>query len=427
MTAPTLQSLLTPITAAQWQAYMLGLLTTAEPPFPVTSWPAVSTARQLIVPDCTALADLELSRVALTEGGFLELAAADPALAGWVILWAKSQYDLEPIAQVQTVFSVTGSNTSGNPLTLEVGECQVSYGLKTYTNLDRFTIQTDGTLVDPDTLVLKTVRVQADQGTQGSSGNIFDPTGSPIDLVLLQPTGTTGIGFAIGAYTLLGRDEETPAELAVRCRGSWPGLGGGATEAVYKKWALESTDDPTRVDDSGNVLRVPQGLSLGVTRVYVKLRWDADLATTRNGHVSVFGASDTGPLDAGNQAALLAFIAARAPGCITVHVGTRPEMTVYVTGTMKYSGAVDVAVLQARLGDALAAYALLLPNYASPALDKVYYSLVSNVLQTCDPTIYVADAVRICTTGSPGVADLAITDNGSIVVFDISGLVWALS
>jgi hypothetical protein len=437
MNQPDLATLLGIRTASEWLSFIMAVLAGSpeEPaiPFPVTSWQSGSVPLALLSTDCESLEDLEASRVAATKAGFLTLALA-AAKAGeldpdWVKLWVSSQYQIEPIAQRQTVFSLIFGNESGSEYTFDPGDWQVSYGVYTFTNLVAFKLLTDGTTVDPDDGVTPVVvTVQADAGTPGSLGNIFQAGGPAVSLTILQPTGidTATVTCQTSAYTVMGRNEETIDELATRAMASWPGLGGGANDLVYKRWALEATDDPTLVDSSGNILRTPRGNSLGITRVYCKENWNGDTATTAYGHYTVFVATDTGDLDVTQLGQAFDYIERRRPGCITLHVCSRPTMTVYIAGTMKYSTAIapDVAVPQSLLTSALQAYALLLPNANNPALDKLYYTKLTDVLNALS-AVYVADNILINKLGgSPAKDDLVITDDGSIVVFDTSNLAW---
>jgi phage-related baseplate assembly protein len=125
-----------------------------------------------------------------------------------------------------------------------------------------------------------------------------------------------------------GRDEETDADLRVRCRARWATLGRGATIEAYRYLATTCPDAP------------------GVTRAGV-------VPGPGDGTVAIYLATTSGPASAGEATAVAAWLVPRSPATDRVSVAPATAVPVVITATITTRDTSDAN--RARVVDALMA------------------------------------------------------------------------
>lgn len=310
--ALSLAELVKPVSKDQELITLLELCTLAG--FPATSWQPGSVPRTLLEVLAQMLSSMTELTAAIAKGGFLDWAESD-----WLTLLADSLWDLRRIAAVKTrgTMVLTCSALAG-PYTIAVGQLVV-----TNTVGRRFRNIVGGTLPAGGTLELAFEAESA-----GADWNI----GSLSTLTLLTPlagvTITNPVIVALGTWiTQQGANEETDAQLRLRCRARWATLGAaGGTADAFRFWALTASPEVKRV----------------------KVLEHSNAGVMTDGHVTLYLAGDGGAVGSGAVSAVEAYIAARRPVCTTVHVFAATNVAVNITATQTVltasHAAADVAI-----------------------------------------------------------------------------------
>ena len=289
----TYADLTTPFTEDEQLASLLALATLAG--FPVTSWqPGSVPLTQLQVQAKSDAAFSELIAL-VAQGGILE-----DATGAWLEILARNVYRLvrKPAVIAQGTIRLTCAASAG-PYTVGVNQLWVSDIAG-----HRFNNVTGGTLPSGGTVDLLW---QAE--SPGGAWNVGAGT-----LTYLQTAlpGVTANNPLVSWNTLGGADVETDSQLVQRCEDRWPDIGSGATAAAYRLWA--------------------QSVSANVRRVLVLEA--NNLGAMAGGHVTVYVAGSAGALTSDEVIPINAYIQARRPLCVTVHVASGVNNPIAVTGTL---------------------------------------------------------------------------------------------
>lgn len=262
--ALTVTELLNPKTKAQIADDIFAALTAEG--FPVTAWQSGSIPRTLVLALAATLAILWALVAQVAVAAFL-----DTATGAWLTLHAASRFQLTRIAATFARHAITLNNASPNPRTITPGQLLMTTaaGLRfRSTNTTNVTVPSSGSAA---------ITVQCE--TAGIVGNSA-PT------VLVTPA-FAGLTFTYGSLTTRARDEETDAQLRVRCRARWATRAAGATRSWYLYHLLSAV--------------MGDGTSAGVTRV----GW---IAPPGDGTFEVIVAGGDGPLSVEQLAAVTAYI-----------------------------------------------------------------------------------------------------------------------
>ena len=316
---------------------------------PTTSWAEDSVPVALIQGDAQALTSTGKTISAIAAGGYLDLAASLAApgqTSPWVDLLAESFYNKSRKPAIGTVglMSLQDSASAG-PFTVSPYQLFVQdpSGQK-YQNSTGGTLVKGGKVSSGTALQLTWQAV-----TPGSAGNVASNT-SPWTLLTPLP-GVTLVNPPVGAtwITTFGNDVESDASLVARCKACWPGLGGGATSAVYKMWAIESSASVARVN---------------VVESY-----------PTSGCVYLYCAGSAGGVSSGVIDDVKAYIATRKPLCTIIDAASASNTAVVVAGTAH--------VAAAYLATARAAFVSKLAQYqaATDIGGTVYYSQLLDAVQ----------------------------------------------
>lgn len=197
MTIPTLDELLTPVTADE--VFEQELFYAGELGLPATAWQPVSIARESLYVNATIVSNWS---VTMTEGpvagGFLSYAAGE-----WLTLCAFETFDTERIESSYATGKIGLSNSEVTPYTFAAGTVRIldeDTG-KTFTCTSGGTVPASGTLATAD--------FSADE--PGSDSNLT--SGATLSLVTTVP-GVTPYWVA----DLIGQDREADEPLRVRSR-----------------------------------------------------------------------------------------------------------------------------------------------------------------------------------------------------------------
>lgn len=305
---PSLQDLTNPPTAAQILQTQLALLALAG--FPTTAWQSGSVPLTELQADAQTLQSLAGTIASIAAGGLL---ATAPALAPpggvspWMDLIALGNYGLTRKPAVPAIGQLVLTDVhSAGPFTITVGQLIASDA-----NGNLFTNTTAGTIPKGGSPSPPLVFQAQVAGTASNAAN-----GAITTLVTPLP-GVTVSNPSIGGtntwLTQQGVNVESDASLVLRCQGRWPGLGGGATTAVYTAWALTPTPNVTRVRVLENT---PQG-----------------------GQVTIYCAGPSGGASPADVATVQAYINGLRPLCVTVNVLAATNVLVAVAGTVTVASA----------------------------------------------------------------------------------------
>lgn len=213
--------------------------------FPVTAWQTAGAGRTLAFAIAALFADLYATVQLLALSAFL-----DTAEGAWLSLLAASMFSLTRIPSSFAVGDVrlTCASSAG-PYQIQPAGLVVSDGTRRWrsTNTGMVTVPSGATA---------TFRVMAE-----SPGSAWNAPVDTIDTIVTPALAglTVNNPARSGSTTWLtvnARDEETDAELRIRCRARWATLASGFPIAAVVFWALSATLDT--------------GVSAGVTRVHVE-------------------------------------------------------------------------------------------------------------------------------------------------------------
>ncbi len=221
--ALTLSQLLTAKTRDDFIALILSELQSRG--FPVTNWVIGGMVRSLLETLCSTFADFSALLVVVTQGGLLEESSGD-----WLTLLSRSNFKTIRKEATFAEWDVTlACSAAAGPYTIVAGQLWATTAAgRLFNNLAGGVLATSGTLV---------LRFKAE-----SSGVAYNS--GPITALK-----TTLPGVSISLATLIesAADQETDPQLIERAQLQWALLAIGATDATYKKWALDSDVDVRRV------------------------------------------------------------------------------------------------------------------------------------------------------------------------------------
>lgn len=254
----TLEQLITPVTPAQAEATILGILQLVG--FPATSWQDGSFPKTVVKMFAEVYSDVTEVVAVVTRGGFNDLAEGP-----WLDLYSESQYDNERQAGQQTEGLILLTDTGGGPYTISVSQLivQTASGLS-YRNQSQFA---DVDLDEPTVGILPlngTLALTVQAETPGDEYNVANGTITVLATPLPGVTVSNPDPGSGSWITLVGADEEKDPELRLRNKTKWATLGTGASKDAYISWALTGAPTVTRVQvDNAN----PDGP--GTVRVYL--------------------------------------------------------------------------------------------------------------------------------------------------------------
>jgi phage-related baseplate assembly protein len=281
--------------------------------FPATSWQSGAVPRTLLELSADRGSKLSELVAAIAKGGFLDRAEGD-----WLTLLAKSVFDETRLAAVKTRGKVvlTCAPAAG-PYTISIGQLVASDASgKRFANIDGGTLAAGGTL---------TLTFEAETG--GGAWNIAALTLTILLTPLAGVTINNPIDITLGTWiTTTGADEETDAQLRVRCRAKWSSLGTGATADTFRFWALTASAEVKRVS----------------------VREHDYAGSSIDGFVTLYLAGDGGPVSAQAVADVAAYIAVRRPLCTTVLVFSATALNIVVAATLTVQAA-SLATAQGEL------------------------------------------------------------------------------
>lgn len=212
---------------------------------PVTAWQEGGAARSLVKADATALADLYLTVQALGAAGFLSTATG-----GWLTLLAASRFDVARfLSTFASGFVRVACAASAGPYNIPAGALLVTDAAgHRYRSGSAGYVVPSGSYVD----VLVTAESPgADYNlAAGTSLTIVSPAYAGLSVTNPALSGSTTW------LTVSARDEETDAELRLRCRARWATLGTGFTNAAVIYWVLSAL--------------LADGTATGITRAAVE-------------------------------------------------------------------------------------------------------------------------------------------------------------
>lgn len=233
MALVTLAQLVAATTREEVSASLLALLKLGG--FPTSSWASGSLPKRLTTAFSSLLADALNLMSKVAGAGFVDLAVdLDPE---WLTLLARNVYKLDRQAAIFASGPATLTDAAGTgPHTIAIGDLRAAS-----TSGRVFRNTTGGTLPLSGTLDLTW-----EAENPGAAWNVpvsdLRTLLTPLPGVTLDNPGSGGEWL-----TAYGADEEDNASLATRCHARWPDLGTGATELVYKGWALSASAEVGRV------------------------------------------------------------------------------------------------------------------------------------------------------------------------------------
>lgn len=369
MPAPTAAELLTLLTEDQLRAKLLSYCSSSG--FPVSSWASTSVPRALIAGDVACHKVLTDQVPEIVKGGTLR-----DASGAWLDL-RLTDYGTGAarIAAKTTIRKLRLTDVGGGPLPLtkDAVIVETAAGLRYYLNAN-VTVPGGGGFVDAD------FRAEL-------AGEAYNASTSGWSFVTSIP----GVSISEPAITLTvqGADEEKDDSAKQRAQAQWPGLGGGANDDVYTKWAKEAAP--------GDVVKVA-----------VKRHYPAP------GQVSLALGGTSAPVAGGVATAVQSYIAPRAPNCIDAFASPAVVRAIVVTGTC-YVLAAELANAQTK---GLAAIALLeasLPIGAALPLDLITKTLRAGM----------SDDPRNDVDVSSPLSDFAAGAWNEQITIDASSVVWA--
>lgn len=221
---PTLDQILQPRSQPQILAALLDILQSKG--YVPDDWIAGSEQRTLIELYAEGLAELEALRVAITRGGYLELAEG-----AFLDLLGLNVYDLlRKEATFERQRFTLSCEAGFGPYNMQANQLWAGTG-----NL-RFNNQGGGTLNSGGTLSLE-----------------FKAEGTGTAYRIAMGTATTlftplpGVTITNDQVLEAAINRETDAQFRERCRLRWSELGFGSTAAAYQSWALAADPGITKV------------------------------------------------------------------------------------------------------------------------------------------------------------------------------------
>lgn len=354
------------------------------PSLPVTSWPASSGYRQLVEIEAQALAMFSAQQAALAAGGF-----AATATGSWADLLGTQFYNLDRNAAAITKGQLTLFDTgNAGPFTIGVGTMWfVSSDGHRYFNTTGGTLNLSGSLI---------IQVTAE-----SPGLAYDVANATISTIVAGTlpgvTVDNSTNLVSGSWiTSHGSDAESDSAYMLRCQQRWPGLGTGATAAVYKLWATSA--------------EAAAGHAATISKVL------AFVDPVIPGQVDIYLASASGAAGGGAVTDATSYINPRVPLTASTSILAATNAVITIAGTVFfYLSKNTSAVVQAAVAAALAAYinALDIGSDASGVNSKVYYSEIEAAVGAVLGGAGVAiQTITGLTTkkgaGSAGVVDLGL-------------------
>lgn len=367
MPAPTVDELLTTLTEDQIKETILAKVATKG--FPVYSWATTSVPRALIAGDARAHLAMAVQIPTIVKGGFLRDSTGD-----WLKSFAESNYLIDARAATFTRRTLRLTDDGAGPLPLAARSVivEAASGLR-YVLDEAVAVPLAGFV---DAIFEAEAAGSAYNAATGSWGFV---------------TAVPGVDVSEPAPTIVdsGTDAEGDDSIKQRAQARWPELGTGSNDPVYEKWAREA--DAT------------------VTRVKVRRHFPAP------GDVTVVVAGDAGVLSAPVVAAVVAYIAPKAPNCVTAYAVSAAAQTLAVVGTVYALAAELAAGLQARAEARLNALAKALPiGLATLPVELIEEQIMAEM--TDDPRNDVDLSAPTIDTVGAGV--------DYVIGFDLSGLVW---
>lgn len=279
-------------TADQVFTSLLGTL--AAQGFPTAAWQPGSVPRTILRASSEALASLYTLVGDVGAAAFLDYASG-----AWLTLHAASRFDVTRAPATFAEHSLTLVNATGaGPYAIAPGALvMVSSGGVRFRS-----INTANVTVPQSGSVAITVRAEV----AGTAGNATPA-------VIVSPA-NAGMSSTYGSISKSGAEEETDANLRVRCRAKWSTLGRGATLDAYLYLATTCSDAPT------------------VTRALA-------IPGAGDGTVTVYVAQTSAVASGGQVAAVQAYLDARTPVTDAPTVVAAGVVTVNVTGTVAFSSA----------------------------------------------------------------------------------------
>lgn len=309
----TVTELLNPRTRDQIADDLFAALSAAG--FPVTAWQSGAVPRTLVFVYAAVLATLWGLIAQVAGAAFLATATG-----AWLTLHAKSRFALDRIAATFARHSVTLVNASASPVTIAPGQLVLTTSAGTVrfrsTNIVNVIVPGSGTAG---------ITVMAE--TAGIAGNT-----SPA--VLVTPA-TAGLGFTWGSLSTMARNEESDAELRVRCLARWAVLGSGFTRDAVVYWCTSAL--------------FADGTSVGCTRVGFG-------AVPGDGSYVVYVAGATGPLGSLGRARVQVVLDLRKPITDTPQVTDATTATLAVSGTVQFKAGLNTSANRSAVETAIRAY-----------------------------------------------------------------------
>lgn len=320
MTTPSLAQLLSIPSASDFRAQILSQLSTLG--FPVTSWEPDGVANNLVEVFAQMLSVQSQVAYPMAAGGFLDTAAALKNPDGtdnqdWLALLAANVYGVTPLPATVATGAVTVTNNTATPFVLSAGDLRLS-------NQSGYTYTSTASATVPAYSYIS-VPIQADQ--PGSTGTALANT-----LTLVSPV--VGI-TATNPLNLVGKDGESNAALAERCRERLATLSPNGSAAAYDYFLR------TANDGAG---------SLGITRTYV-------MPAAGTGQVQLYAQNAANTLTNASPEITLAaaYIAATCtPDTVTPVLQAAPIVSISIEAnytTPPHVGAIAPAILSAAVSD----------------------------------------------------------------------------
>lgn len=365
MPAPTVEELLTLLTEEEIKAKLLSFVSAGG--FPVNSWATTSVPRALIAGDSHVVKVLTDQVPAIVKGGTLRDSSGK-----WTDL-KLTDFQIERIPAKRTQRQLRLTDTGGGPVPLAPDSVIVesAAGLR-YVLKSGAAVPGGGGFVD----AIFEAEDPGDEYNAATSGWSF---------VTVVP----GVAITEPVLTLTaqGADEEIDDSAKQRGRAMFPGLGGGANDPVYEKWAREAAPGD-------------------VTRVAIRRHYPAP------GELTIVLAGAGGAVAGSVVTAVDNYVKPRAPNNIDPYAVSAVNRVIAITGTVFFLAAESTA--EAKGEAALNDLAKVLKIGSGLPLDLITKALraglsdhPSNDVDLTSPTVDVV----------PGAYN-------EVIVFDLTGLVW---
>lgn len=273
----TLDQLVTPLTEDEALEQTLEIL--QQLGLQTTSWQSGGIQLTTIRMFARVWSKLSATISLIAAGGFPGLAATTAGGSPFLTLLARYFFSIERLDAQATVGQILFTSSAGAPVnTWAAGDLIISdspngtAGARTYTC-------TEGGTLGPDA----TISVEFKADIPGADSNIAPGTTLYFwtPLVGVTPTNPALVPDSNTWVTTPGQDPESDSRLLDRCTGRWSRLGYASTDATYKAWALEALPALTRVQIA---------------------------SAPGDGNVTLIGATDLGPIDAGQITTIEDFV-----------------------------------------------------------------------------------------------------------------------